>query len=69
MSETNKMVEAETETPVKERTREARKLYWYERQYGSGWICGFWIGVAVGTPLAMLLAAICKRFLDWLFAF
>lgn len=54
---------------LKERTREARKLHWHERQYGAGWVCGFWVGIAVGFPLAAGVAAVCKWFLGWLFTF
>ena len=61
MSETNMVM-------LKERTREARKLHWYERQYGAGWVCGFWIGIVVGFPLAAGVAVLCKVFVVWLFS-
>ena len=62
-----------TEVPIevvegRKRTRKAQPLKWYERQYGAGFINGFWVGVVAGFPLAMLVAAICKWFLGWLFA-
>lgn len=50
----------------KKRTRKAQPLKWYERQYGAGFISGFWVGVVAGLPMAMLLAAVCKWFMDWL---
>lgn len=50
------------------RKHEMRKLYWYERQYGAGFISGFWVGIAAGLPLAMGIAAVCKWFVDWLFS-
>lgn len=50
----------------KKRTRKAQPLKWYERQYGAGFISGFWVGVMAGLPIAMLLAAVCKWFMDWL---
>lgn len=54
------------EMPAERRTRDARKLKWYERQYGAGFISGFWVGIAAGLPLAMGIAAVCKWFVDWL---
>jgi hypothetical protein len=53
--------------PTDKRTRDARKLRWYERQYGAGWVCGFLIGLSAGLPLSILVLAICKWFVDWVF--
>jgi hypothetical protein len=55
--------------PTDKRTRDARKLRWYERQYGAGFVSGFWVGIAVGFPLAAGVAAVCKVFVTWLFTF
>ena len=49
----------------KRRGRKVQPLKWYEKQWGSGFLAGLWAGL----PLAMLLAAICKWFLGWLFTF
>jgi hypothetical protein len=54
---------------TEKRTRDARKLRWYERQYGAGFVSGFWVGIAVGFPLAAGVAAVCKVFVTWLFTF
>jgi hypothetical protein len=63
-----------TEIPIefmegKKRTRKAQPLKWYERQYGAGFVSGFWVGIAVGFPLAAGVAAVCKVFVTWLFTF
>lgn len=57
------------EMMTEKRTRDARKLRWYERQYGAGFVSGFWVGVVAGFPLAAVVAAVCKWFLKWLFTF
>lgn len=48
------------------RTRKARRLTWKERQYGAGFINGMWCGIGLGLPLAMVIAAVAKWFVDWL---
>lgn len=57
------------DTPTDKRTRDARKLKWWERQYGAGFVAGFWLGVVAGFPLAAGVAAVCKVFVTWLFTF
>lgn len=52
---------------ARNKPRDTRKLRWYERQYGAGFVSGFWVGVMAGLPIAMGLAAVCKWFTDWLF--
>lgn len=56
------------ERATEKRTRDVRKLKWYERQYGAGFVNGFWLGLSAGFPLAMGVAAVCKWFVDWLLA-
>jgi hypothetical protein len=65
----NPLAEEEVPTWTEKRTRDARKLRWYERQYGAGFVSGFWVGIAVGFPLAAGVAAVCKVFVTWLFTF
>lgn len=48
------------------RTRNARPLKWYERQYGAGFVAGIWIGVCIGIPLDAALAVLSKWFVVWL---
>lgn len=52
--------------PKTRRTRKARRLTWKERQYGAGFINGMWCGIGLGLPLAMVIAAVAKWFVDWL---
>lgn len=52
--------------PEARRTRNARPLKWYERQYGAGFVAGLWIGIAIGVPLDAILAVAAKWFVMWL---
>jgi len=52
--------------PKAKRTRKARRLTWKERQYGAGFINGLLCGIGLGLPLAMVIAAVAKWFVDWL---
>lgn len=52
--------------PKTRRTRKARRLTWKERQYGAGFINGMWCGIGLGLPLAIVIAAVSKWFVDWL---
>lgn len=61
-------VEADAVEVRKRKHHEVRKLRWYERQYGAGFINGFWTGVSAGFVLVPLIAWGCKVFLEWLFA-
>lgn len=49
------------------RKHEVRKLHWYERQYGAGFINGFWTGVSAGFVLVPLIAWVGKVFWEWVF--
>lgn len=42
------------------RARDSRKLKWYERQYGAGFVAGLWVGVTLGTPLAFVIYQVAK---------
>ena len=61
----------ETDIPAdlaRNKPRDTRKLRWYERQYGAGFLNGLWCGIALGLPLAAGVAALCKVFVGWLMA-
>lgn len=62
----NKMTTEEAEMILRKRKHEARRLKWYERQYGAGFVSGFWVGFTVGIPTLVVLAVFSKYFLDWL---
>jgi hypothetical protein len=57
---------AEDGTLTKKRSK---KLKWHERQYGAGWIHGFWVGIAAGVPLAVVLAIMSKVLIDWFMSY